>query len=107
MKTHPHSRARRRELARQYAEPKDAFGHVLKPKDPYSPNPLSTPYCPDSKKEKLQFASETTALHYIQYNSDKIKNLNGYAPIRAYYCKACGCWHVTSKKLKKFVENPT
>lgn len=105
MSEHPNSRARRRELARFFKEPRDAFNNLIKVKDKHAPNVLSTPYCPACHKEKLQFASEDAALRYIGYNSEKIKQLNGWAPIRAYYCHSCSCWHVTSKeKRTKAVE---
>ena len=105
MCNHPNSRARRRELARFYKEPRDAFGHLLKVKDKYAPNVMSTPYCPNCHKEKLQFGTEEEALRYIEYNAQRILLLKGIAPIRAYYCRSCRCWHVTSKEKKpKLVE---
>lgn len=105
MSEHPNSRARRRELARFFKEPRDAFNNLIKVKDKHTPNVLSTPYCPACHKEKLQFVSEDEALRYIQYNAEKIKEMKGHAPIRAYYCHLCSCWHVTSKeKRTKAVE---
>lgn len=100
MCTHPNSRARRRELARFYKEPRDAFNNLIKAKDKHAPRVTSTPYCPACHKEKLQFGTEAEAERYILYNAEKIKELNGWAPIRTYYCRICGCWHVTSKEKR-------
>jgi len=33
------------------------------------------------------------------YNAEAIKSESGFAPIRSYYCKACGGWHLTSSPL--------
>lgn len=53
--------------------------------------------CGNTRRLKLVFATEEKALNFIKYNAEDIKQQNGYAPIRAYYCTSCGGWHVTSK----------
>ena len=97
---HPRSRARRRELNKYFSTPRDAFGNMMKTKDKYAPNVLSTPYCPACKKEKIQFSSESEALLFIKYNADRIKEQKGHAPIRAYECPICGCCHITSQEKR-------
>ena len=54
-------------------------------------------FCPDAGRSKLRFETEKKALNFIRFNADDIEREHGYRPIRAYYCVACGCWHVTSK----------
>lgn len=54
-------------------------------------------YCAASRKYKVLFESEKSANNFIKYNSDDIREQNGYAPIRSYYCPICGGWHVTSQ----------
>lgn len=98
MKNHPVTRSHRRELAKKYAEPIDAFGKPVNQKDKYTPNKSRMIHCPQCRKEKLQFESEEKANRYIEYNADRIKNQKGKAPIRSYYCTTCCCWHVTSKE---------
>lgn len=52
-------------------------------------------YCYDCRRNKLLFSTKEKAERYILYNSAAIKEESGYAPVRAYYCVACGGWHVT------------
>lgn len=54
--------------------------------------------CGSSRRTKYLFRSEEKANRFIQYNASAIEEENGYAPIRSYYCKTCGGWHVTSKQ---------
>ncbi|MFC4666574.1 hypothetical protein [Falsiporphyromonas endometrii] len=56
-------------------------------------------YCRDASKCKLLFKSKKKADAYIRFNYEAIKEENGYAPIRSYYCECCGGWHVTSLPL--------
>lgn len=58
--------------------------------------PKNRVYCQSCKKSKLQFESESKALNFIKFNADEILEETGKAPIRAYYCNLCCCWHVTS-----------
>lgn len=53
--------------------------------------------CPYAGKPKILFNSEAKALRFITWNADEIANMHGHCPIRAYYCSACGGWHVTSR----------
>lgn len=54
-------------------------------------------FCLECKRAKMLFESKGKALNFIKFNSDEIKNANGIAPTRVYYCKSCGGWHVTSR----------
>lgn len=53
-------------------------------------------FCIECQRPKILFESKSKALNFIKYNSDEIKEENGIAPIRTYFCKSCGGWHVTS-----------
>lgn len=53
-------------------------------------------FCPSARKQKIKFDSEEAAKRFINWNGKEILEENGYAPRRAYYCPACGGWHVTS-----------
>lgn len=44
----------------------------------------------------MLFESEKNALNFIKFNADEIREENGKAPERAYYCDVCIGWHVTS-----------
>lgn len=57
----------------------------------------SRKYCHDCGFRKIRFSSEEKALNFIRFNAEEIQGQKGYAPIRAYYCDTCGCWHLTSK----------
>lgn len=57
--------------------------------------PKHTRYCYDCRRNKLLFSTKEKAERYISFNSATIKEESGYAPVRAYYCVACGGWHVT------------
>ena len=54
-------------------------------------------FCLECKRAKMLFESKSKALNFIKFNSEEIKNENGIAPTRVYYCKSCGGWHVTSR----------
>lgn len=54
-------------------------------------------FCLECKRAKMFFESKSKALNFIKFNSDEIKNSNGIAPTRVYYCKSCAGWHVTSR----------
>lgn len=54
-------------------------------------------YCPLCKRTKMLFQSESKANNFIRYNAEKVFEETGKKPIRAYYCIACGGWHLTSK----------
>lgn len=64
-------------------------------------------YCPDCGRAKIVFASKKKALNFIAFNGKDIYHETGKAPVRAYYCMACGGWHVTSRpyfRRRSFVE---
>jgi len=50
--------------------------------------------CPDCRKPKMQFETEKAALRFIEFNGDEI-DTHG-RELRAYYCPACCCWHISS-----------
>ncbi|MBQ6724058.1 MAG: hypothetical protein IJQ84_06050 [Paludibacteraceae bacterium] len=52
-------------------------------------------YCPIAMRPKMVFETEQKAMRFIEMNADQFK---GTAPIRAYFCKGCGGWHVTHRK---------
>lgn len=56
----------------------------------------NTIFCYGCHKHKMLFESQAKAENFIKYNSDGILEENGKAPVRSYYCKICGGWHVTS-----------
>lgn len=54
-------------------------------------------FCMECQRPKMLFDSKSKAVNFIKFNADEIKDENGIAPTRAYFCKACGGWHVTSR----------
>lgn len=54
-------------------------------------------YCLGCQHAKMLFESKSKAMNFIKFNADDIREENGTAPSRAYYCDWCGGWHVTSK----------
>ena len=62
--------------------------------------PKHTVFCPECGRSKILFETEKKANLFLQYNADDIAHSNRYGkkPVRSYYCKACGGWHVTSIK---------
>jgi hypothetical protein len=59
-------------------------------------------YCPIASKFKQLFESESKAMNSIKFNKDDFDDKN-HVPCRAYYCEACGGWHLTS--LPSYNEN--
>lgn len=53
-------------------------------------------FCVGAGRSKLLFESEAKARTFMKFNSEKIADKNGHAPVRAYYCECCGGWHLTS-----------
>ena len=53
-------------------------------------------YCIGCRKSKMLFETQAKADNFIKYNSEGIKEENGKAPVRSYYCEFCGGYHVTS-----------
>jgi len=62
----------------------------------YSTHDRNRDFCPRCGKPKFRFETRKQAEQYLAYNCEAILQENGYAPVRAYYCHTCGCWHVTS-----------
>ena len=72
---------------------------VLKP----APHLLMKPtknkiFCLSCRKPKMLFESQAKADNFILYNKEEIKEENGKAPVRSYYCRLCCGWHVTSSQ---------
>ena len=53
-------------------------------------------YCVACMRSKMLFETQEKADRFIQYNKEDIEEENGKAPVRSYYCRLCGGWHVTS-----------
>lgn len=54
-------------------------------------------FCMECQRPKMLFESKSKAINFIKFNADEIKDENGIAPTRVYFCKSCGGWHVTSR----------
>lgn len=63
--------------------------------------PKNRVYCPIADRPKMVFENESKALNFIKFNGEGIEELNGYAPVRAYYCTGCAGWHLTHLGKKK------
>ena len=50
-------------------------------------------WCVESKQFKQRFESEEKAVRFMEWNNDSFTKK--YRPVRAYFCEACGCWHIT------------
>lgn len=55
-------------------------------------------FCTRCKRQKMVFETAEKAHNFIKFNSSEMLAEGGVAPVRAYYCEACGGWHVTSTK---------
>lgn len=55
-------------------------------------------HCPQCGRQKMLFQTEAEALRFIAYNGEDIRLESGFAPTRAYYCEACGGYHLTSQE---------
>ena len=53
-------------------------------------------FCVSCKRPKMLFESQAKADNFILYNKEEIEAENGKTPVRSYYCRLCGGWHVTS-----------
>lgn len=53
-------------------------------------------FCYGCRKTKILFESKSKADNFIRYNSKEIKEENGKAPVRSYYCELCSGFHITS-----------
>lgn len=52
------------------------------------------PWCPAAGKPKERYDSEEAAKKKARYN---IKRFSIHPAWRAYFCKVCNCWHLSSK----------
>lgn len=64
-------------------------------------------YCKDCGRFKMIFETEKKANNFIKFNSKEIDDESGISPNRSYYCLYCGCWHVTSSKVKLNIKSKT
>lgn len=53
-------------------------------------------YCFDCGRTKMLFESQKKAENFIRFNRAEFEEEGKKVPVRAYYCEACGGWHVTS-----------
>lgn len=58
-------------------------------------------HCPECGRTKMLFESEEKAINFMRFNNEQIIEETGKAPIRAYYCNACGGYHLTSNVIEK------
>ena len=58
-------------------------------------------FCLSCRRPKMLFESQAKADNFILYNKEEIEEENGKAPVRSYYCRLCGGWHVTSNPSKE------
>ena len=70
-------------------------------KDSFSPDkddgkPKNRVFCPLCGRHKLVFETQEKAERFIEFNRDKFEE--GFAPIRAYFCRGCGGWHTTHRE---------
>lgn len=53
-------------------------------------------YCPISLRPKMLFETEKKAMNFIKFNADAFED--NHVPVRAYFCKGCGGWHLTHRE---------
>lgn len=58
-------------------------------------------FCVACQRTKMLFETQAEADRFISFNKEEIEDENGRAPIRSYYCKLCGGYHVTSNPSEK------
>ena len=63
----------------------------------FSTHDRNRDFCPQCGKPKFGFETRKQAEQYLAFNREAILQESGYAPVRAYYCHTCNCWHVTSQ----------
>lgn len=52
-------------------------------------------FCNECQRTKMLFETEKKALLFMKFNNDEIAEENDKVPMRAYFCEACGGWHIT------------
>jgi len=60
--------------------------------------PKNKVFCPQCKFKKYLFSSREKAEKYLEEVEANATNPYHKYPVRAYYCKECDGWHVTSRK---------
>lgn len=60
--------------------------------------PKTRVFCSSCHRHKMVFGTKKEAEMFMMYNGDDINDENGYRPIRAYYCRNCMGWHITSQE---------
>lgn len=60
-------------------------------------------YCPIIRRSKMLFESEEKANRFIQFNEEDIRKTGSikFKNLRAYYCIACGGWHITHVSINE------
>ena len=61
-------------------------------------------YCNACGGVRILFPTKKKADNFIRFNADEIMDETGIAPVRSYYCKLCGGWHVTSSSSQDYYE---
>jgi len=61
-------------------------------------------YCNACGGVRILFPTKKKADNFIRFNADEIMDETGKAPVRSYYCKLCGGWHVTSSSCQDYYE---
>jgi ribosomal protein S27E len=64
-------------------------------------------FCYDCGRQKMLFETEVKAQAFMRFNNEEIESVNGYAPIRSYFCNVCGGWHLTSKMGEAYISPKT
>ncbi len=54
-------------------------------------------FCDDCGHTKIFFESYRKAMRYLALNADEVERETGKRSVRAYYCRKCYGWHVTSR----------
>ncbi len=52
-------------------------------------------HCKECGRVKMLFESEKKAQLFMKFNNEEIAEESDKVPARAYYCEACGGWHLT------------
>lgn len=61
--------------------------------------------CPDCRRMKMLFETESKARNFIKFNGNEIET-NG-AELRIYYCPACCGYHISSKEYTPVFDKHT
>jgi len=55
----------------------------------------------------MLFETEIKAQAFMRFNNEEIESVNGYAPIRSYFCLVCCGWHLTSNIGEAYISHKT